>query len=241
MSLFSVTAGSRSGKTVVKDIRFTAPIKAAKPFYRENHTEVMMMTASAGMLDGDSYDIQIEAEAGAALKITGQSSTKIFRAGDRGAEQSVRLCVRNGGALLYAPPPIIPFGGSIFRSSTEVRLESGARFAYSEVISCGRSGMGERFLFSSFLSRTAVYSGKHLCLLDNTRLIPEEADLSGTGFFEGKTHIGMLYCVNFEPACTQFGDFAISRAEKGTIVRAVAGSAEEITREFSIMTRDFFG
>lgn len=241
MSLFSVKAESCGEKTVVSDIRFTAPIKAAKPFYKENFTEVMVMIASAGMLDGDRYDIRAEVEAGASLKITGQSYSKIFRAETKGTEQSVNLIVHGGGALYYSPPPVIPFGGSVFKSAVEVRLEENARFACSEIICCGRSGMGEMFRFDSFISRTAVYSENRLCLLDNTRLIPTEAELSGIGFFENKKHIGMLYCYNFEPPGTNAEDFAVSRAAEGFIVRAIANSAEEIESEFNRMTSGFFG
>ena len=240
MSLFSVTAESRNGKTVVNDIRFSAPIKAAKPFYRDNYTEVMMMTASAGLLDGDRYDISIEVGADASLKITGQSYAKIFKADKKGAEQSVSLTVQNGGALYYSPPPVIPFGGSIFHGAVEVHLEKSARFVCSEIISCGRSGMGENFRFDSYISRTSVYIEKRLCLLDNTRLIPKETELSDIGFFENKKHIGFMYCYNIEPSDPDIEDIAISKAAKGIVVRAIANSVEKIESEFNRMTSNFF-
>ena len=240
MSCFSVKAEKAAGRTVVRDIAFTSPLKAAKPFYREDHTEVMMMAASAGILDGDRREITVEAATGAALKFTEQSYTKVFRAADRGAEQSVLINVQDGAAVYFAAQPIIPFAGSRFRSSTEVRLTKSARFACSEVISCGRAAMGERFRFDSIISRTAVYVGGRLRMLDLTRLIPEESGLSGIGFFEGKTHIGMLYCFNYTPTPAPDEHMAISRAAEGLIIRAVSDSADELSRRFEELMSGFF-
>lgn len=94
----------------------------------------MMMTASAGILDGDSYDINITVRENAALKFTGQSYTKIFRADKTGAAQNFTLTVENGGTLIYAPCPVIPFGGSVFRSRTDVYLHPGSRFAMTDIL-----------------------------------------------------------------------------------------------------------
>ena len=83
MSRLYICAENKNGRTVITDSFFSSPIKIAKPFYYPDHTEIMMMTASAGMLDGDIYEIEIIVKENASLKFTGQSFTKIFKAGTK--------------------------------------------------------------------------------------------------------------------------------------------------------------
>ncbi|MGN1119922.1 MAG: urease accessory protein UreD, partial [Oscillospiraceae bacterium] len=149
MSRLYICAENKNGTTIISDSFFSSPIKIAKPFYRPDYTEIMMMTASAGMLDGDVYDIEIIVKKGASLKLTGQSFTKIFKSGEKnGAAQRVRITVEDGVRLIYCPQPVIPFADSIFDSRTEVFLEDNASFLMQDIFSCGRNAMGEAFAFT---------------------------------------------------------------------------------------------
>lgn len=235
MSVLKLTAENRNGRTVITDTQFTSPLKIANPFYRDGHTEVMMMAASAGILEGDFYDIEITVKANASLKFTAQSYTKIFKAESKGASQRVKITVESGGSLVYMPCPVIPFGKSIFDTRTEVHLQEGSSFAMTDILSCGRTAMKERFEFTSYRSRTAVYVGGKLSFLDNQRLIPNETSLSGIGFFENRSHIGMMYIYGQEPSVPEYEriEAASTNAAKGVCIRAAADSADEIWRFFN--------
>lgn len=233
MSRLYLKSENFNSKTVISDCIFTAPIKVAKPFCYENYIEVMMMTASAGILEGDFYDTEIEVCESSALKFTGQSYTKLFKASNKGASQKVKLTVKSGGKFLYFPTPIIPFGGSVFQNCTEVYLSSDSRFAMLDVISCGRKAMNEEFQFTLYRSRTAVCVDDTLEFLDNQRLSPEEVRLGGIGFFEGFSHIGMMYIYgtdNFNLPEYKGVEVAITNAHKGLCVRIFANSGDEIVR-----------
>jgi urease accessory protein len=175
------------------DREFTAPLKLAKPFYHENFTELMLMCASAGMLDGDHYDLAFDLAADTAARVSAQAYTKIFPARDSGARQTLTLRLAEDAALIYLPPPVIPFAGSRFRGQTEIHLTAGSRLFFGEIVAAGRVGMGERFHFEQYRSCTTVYVDGEPVFLDHTRLIPAEADLNGLGFFEGHSHIGTFY------------------------------------------------
>lgn len=234
MSILKLTAENRNGRTVIADTEFTSPLKIANPFYRDEHTEVMMMAASAGILEGDHYDIELTVKSGASLKFTAQSYTKLFKAESVGASQRVKITVESGGSLVYMPCPVIPFGGSIFDTRTEVYLQEDSSFAMTDILSCGRTAMKERFEFTSYRSRLAVYVDGKLCFLDNQRLVPSEASLSGTGFFESRSHVGMMYIYGKEPSipeCKRI-EAASTNASKGVCIRAAADSADEIWRYF---------
>lgn len=243
MSKLLIRTGSVGGRTVVTDSEFTAPIKIAKPFYREDHTEVMMMAASAGLLDGDRYDIRIHVGEKCALSFTGQSYTKLFQAEREGVRQEVSIRVESGGKFLYMPCPVIPFAGSKYAAKTQIRLAPDSRFAMCDILSCGRGAMNEKFLFDSYRSRTAVYVGGRLVFLDNVWLRPEKADLSGIGFFEGRTHAGMVYIYGIDvgelPEMPGV-EAAVTRAAEGVCIRMAADSADEIVRFAQCITGHLF-
>ncbi|MGN0666322.1 MAG: urease accessory protein UreD [Huintestinicola sp.] len=229
MSRLYICAEPKNGRTVITDSYFSSPIKIAKPFYHTDHTEIMMMTASAGMLDGDNYDIEIIVKGGASLKFTGQSFTKIFKAGEkRGASQQVKITVENGGRFMYFPQPVIPFAESVFDSRTDIYLQEASGFVMHDILSCGRTAMNEAFAFRSFRSRTAVHINGRLVFLDNVKLIPSDADLSGTGFFEGHTHSGMMYAYNV----TTDDGLCCTNAYKGKVIRMLGNSSQDISDSF---------
>lgn len=236
MSILSLTAEYSDGRTVITDSSFTSPLKIAVPFYRNGFTEVMMMAASAGMLEGDIYGIDITVRENASLRFTGQSYTKIFKADKKGAAQRVRLTVEKGGTLIYVPCPLIPFGGSVFDSRTEVFLAEDSRFVMTDIFSSGRVAMNESLAFRSLRSRTAVCIDGKVKFLDNQRLVPGDTDLSGIGFFENYTHMGYLYAYGTgEMILPRDGrtESAVTSAAQGICVRSYADSSEDISELFA--------
>lgn len=244
MSVLKITAEYQNGRTVITNSEFTAPLKIALPFYRSGYTELMMMAASAGILEGDRYDIEITVKENAFLKFTGQSYTKVFKADKTGAAQNVKINVEKGGILIYAPCPVIPFGGSIFDVRTEVNIHPYSHLAMTDIISSGRTAMNEEFAFKSFRSRTVVCIDQKPVYLDNRRLVPEDIPLRGAGFFEGYTHSGSAYFYGIdkqplEEALSQYssGEAAMSNASAGISVRAAGNGADPIYRLFENMTK----
>lgn len=235
MSHLFLKAENAKGRTVISGSSFTAPLKIAKPFYHDDYTEIIMMTASAGILEGDFYDIEINVMKNASLKFTGQSYTKIFKATDKGAMQRTKINVKSGASFLYCPMPIIPFEESSFTNTTEVYLDGNCHFVMYDILSCGRTAMCETFLFQSYRSRTTVYIDGKMRFLDNQLLIPGEIDLSGIGFFEGYSHMGMMYLYGYENIVipgSEENEIAMTKASDGICVRAFSNSADEILQQF---------
>lgn len=230
MSHLKIEASECNGRTVLTECAFSSPLKIARPFYRDDMTEVMMMSASAGLLEGDVYDIMLDIRERAALKFTGQSFSKIFRAKEHGVRQSVRISVKSGGTLFWLPPSVIPFAGSIFRSDTEVHLDRNSHFLLCDILSCGRIGMDERYAWNRYQSRTIVYVDDKPVFLDHQRLLQEQVDSGGIGFFEGHSHIGTIYIYGAEDVILpEDSQASKTKASRGACIRMFADSAEEIT------------
>ncbi|MCM1133831.1 MAG: urease accessory protein UreD [Ruminococcus flavefaciens] len=233
MSRLYLKTEFKNNRTIISDSFFTSPLKIAKPFYHKNFTEIMMMTASAGILENDFYDIEIDVAKNSKLKFSGQSYTKIFTSVEKGAVQEVKINVGKNAEFVYLPMPVIPFKNSIFRSNTEIHLDESSKFAMLDIVSCGRMAMGEIFAFKSYTSRITVYMGKKPVFLDNQRLVPRETDLSCIGFFENHTHIGMLYLYGYDienlPENNNI-ECGFSKVFCGTCIRISGNSGDDILR-----------
>ena len=240
MSRLYLRAERQGDRTVITESQFTAPLKTAVPFYRDEFTEVMMMSASAGMLEGDEFDIRIHVCQGASLKVSGQSFDKLFKCSENGITRRVKINVESGAQLIYMQPPAIPFACSRFSGETDVRLRSDSVFVIQDVLSCGRTAMEEYFMFSEFRSRLSVKRDGRLVFLDNVRLSPGEINLKGTGFFEGHTHSGMMYAYGTELKDVPEGmDAAVTDAAAGKCVRMLSESSQSITDVFESMIMCF--
>jgi urease accessory protein len=232
-----------NGKTYLKDLYFTAPLKIAKPFYEDTDDlmSIMVMTASAGVMEGDSYRIDAKLGKGSRVILGSQSYQKIHRMKDGHADQHSFFVLEEGAFLDYAPRPTIPFNGSCFYTTTECRMAEGSAFLYSEILAGGRVKSGETFQFKEYRSGTSIYYGKELIFLENQFLCPKEQSLAGIGFFEGYTHqasmgffndhvddelIDNLYEILEGMDDVQFG---ISKTKKyGLVLRILGSSSDEL-------------
>lgn len=193
-SELKITVKSNHGITVLEDVYFTAPYKVAKPFYNieTGLMSIMIMVASAGIMEGDCYSILAKLGAGARVALLGQSYNKIHRMKEGYASQTNRFYLEEGAFLDYVQKPTIPFGKSDFHSFTECHLKKGASFLYSDVLACGRVKRGELFEFKAYKNCVKVFLEDELIFMDHQQLVPKSHRLNGIGFFEGYTHQAML-------------------------------------------------
>ncbi len=237
----------RGEKTVLTDVAATMPFHVMHPFEVPTAelvgaagagadgtasvlapcaAEVMVMSASAGIMAGDLQRIDVAVGEGAVLRVTSQAFEKIHRMEEgRSASCATRLVVANGGYLDYSPQPIIPFADSAFSATTEAELTGpDARFVYQEILSCGRAARGERFGYRSFTNHVRVDVAGRPVYLDNVVFDPATMPMEDLGLYEGFSHLGNLVLINCqvgEAAFTAARDYL--RDETG-VIGAAAGS-----------------
>lgn len=180
----------KEGKTKLKDSFFTSPFKIAKPFYNVpgNIIGLCIMNASAGILEGDAYKIEVTLGENSQVELTTQSYTKIHKMNSGCAEQNISINLKKGALLKFMPQPTIPFAGSRFLSKARINLAEESMLLFSDVLSCGRLKMSEQFGFDIYKSRTEVLYKEKIIFADNMMLEPGRQDINGTGFYEGYTH-----------------------------------------------------
>ncbi|MHB8062746.1 MAG: urease accessory protein UreD [Ruminiclostridium sp.] len=188
--------------TIIEDSYFTAPYKIAKPFYNyeENVAVLMVMCASAGIMEGDCYRINMEIGKGSAISLQGQSFSKIHQMNSGYAKQENYFELGENAFFDYDPKPAIPYAKANYTSSTVCYLQKGSQYIYSEIISCGRNKSGEQFAFKQYKNCNKVYYCDELLFIDNQLLIPEIQEVNDIGFFENYTHQATLayFCDNID-------------------------------------------
>ena len=185
ISSLNITAVQKHGKTILSDVSFTAPFKVMAPFKKPDGLQVMMLSASAGIMEGDTQSFSFAVGEGAKLEFVSQSFEKIHRMRDGHASRQTKITVDAGADFDFYPLPTIPFAGSAYESVMAVELaDDTSQFGMYEILSCGRSARGERFAYRYYHSLTDIRRGGHCIYRDNARYEPEGRGMEGMGMYE---------------------------------------------------------
>lgn len=196
VSRFSLKAvGGDEGKTILRDLSFTAPYKIMHPFYKDDGlTQVMLLAASAGIMDGDRQHFAFDVTDGAKLEFTSQAYEKIHQMVHGCAKRHADIHVGKGAFFRYNPQPTIPFADSAFENSMTIHLDDEtAAFQMSEIFTCGRYIRGEKFAYKRYFNLVTMYRGDKLIYRDNTRYDPAVFQMDGMGMFENYTHLANIF------------------------------------------------
>lgn len=82
--------------------------------------------------------------------------------------------IKEGAKVKYFPYPVIPFQNSKYHADNEIMLSKDATLVYSDIFTCGRVGMGERFKMKSYRSKTKIYIEDQLVFADHTYICPQK-------------------------------------------------------------------
>ena len=174
VSRFSITAGTREGQTILEDFSYTSPFKIMQPFpLKGGGLQVMLLAASPGIMAGDLQEFSFHIKEGARTEFISQSYDKIHCMTEGKAGRHTSVFVEKGGTFFFHPQPMIPFKGSAFENTMEIRLEDeSSRFFMSEILSCGRYARGEAFAYRFYHNLVRIYRNGKLIYRDNTRYDP---------------------------------------------------------------------
>lgn len=197
LSTIKVNAEREGKRTVLKGSSCNAPYKVLHYGSRHfhEHLELIMMSASPGIMDGDAIDIEVNVHEGAHLKLFTQSFGKLHPM-EKGAIQRTNVQVKKDGIYKYTPFPVIPFANSRFKLYNEIYLAESATLIWGDIIASGRVHSGESFKFTRLHSVTKVYCNKKLVLLDNQLLEPGTQPFDSILFYEHYTHQATLLYVS---------------------------------------------
>lgn len=183
----------RGNSTYLKNTYFTTPFKVAD--ITEDKTSIrlqlMLMSSSPGILDGDVYRLTIHLEAGSSLQLHTQSYQRLFNMKE-GASQAMAVHLSPHSSFCFLPHPSVPHAASVFKSTNKIYLEDNCSLVLGEILTCGRKLNGEVFMFSKYHSITEVFLKNKLVIKENLLIEPASININALGQLEGFTHQASL-------------------------------------------------
>ena len=191
----------RGGATRVERHYQRAPLHVYRPIHLdENLPEmafVFVQQFGDGFVDGDRCRIDIDCAPDAAVHVTTQAATNVYRADRNFATQLVDLHAGRGAVLEYMPDPVVPFRGSRFFQRTRVTADPDATVILAEVLLPGRVARGEIHAYALYWTETeARRPDGTLLFADVLRLRPTEGGgPRSLGLLGGSDVVAPLYVV----------------------------------------------
>ncbi|MGE0134550.1 MAG: urease accessory protein UreD [Dehalococcoidia bacterium] len=229
---------SPSRRATVASVRATPPLELRGGFPGDNGlTTFFLRNVTAGILDGDTNEVTLRVEPEAQVRVEPSSATRVFPAKCQGGATRLRVEARRGSASVVSGGLTILQVGSVYRQTVELIVEPGARLAYLDLLSLGRTASGERLSFRSFHSELLVrerdavepvYEERYDLRLDSHAAEVRDAfggfSVAGTAVLLGT---GAALCLPTEDAADDLyvGSTALPNSA-GTLVRALGGRAE---------------
>ena len=194
-----LTLAKRGARTCLAQVRSLPPLQVQQALHPDSDLPdlalVMLSNPTGGIFQGDRHRIAVRVEPGAVAHVTGQGATRIHAMPDESACQDVELVVAEDGYLEYLPDPVIPYRDSDFRQSTTLRVASGGKLIYWDIITPGRVAMGESFRYRRLHSNLEVMDcGGRPVYREAFSLNPSRGLSPGCGIFSGRLGTG--------PGCT---------------------------------------
>jgi len=238
-----VQTGLRNGISWLKKSYASTPFKVAN--ITENKTDhtlqLMLMSSSPGILDGDEFKLTFELEAGSSLHVQTQSYQRLYNMKQQAAQQ-MNVLLQPGSHFYFLPHPTVPHENSVFKSVNNFYLSDGCSLLFGEILTCGRKLSGETFLFKSYHNITRVFINGKLAIKENLLMKPAAISVGSIGQLEGFTHQASLMYVAETADLKQLIadiihlleaeneiDFGVTAAPvNGMIVRILGNKAEQL-------------
>lgn len=233
----------RDGCTHLKKVYATPPFKIAdvREDKRDKTLQLMLMSSSPGILDGDEYRIKIDLEEGCALDLQTQSYQRVFNM-QNSALQQIAVHMAKGSSFQYLPHPSVPHENSDFTAKNRIYLSDNCRLMWGEVLTCGRKLNGEVFLFSKYHNLTEIFFNGKLIIKENLMMQPRQVNVNAMGQLEGYTHQASLIYLDEKADSKQLKEsinaflteqthmaYGITEAPKnGIIVRILGQKGEQL-------------
>jgi urease accessory protein len=183
----------RDGITYLKKTYCTPPFKIAdvREDKKDKTLQLMLMSSSPGILDGDEYRMQVDLDAGCSLKLLTQSYQRLFSM-KANASQYLEVNMAKQSSFCYLPHPTVPHESSDFTSKSKVFLSDNCSLIWGEVLTCGRKLSGEVFLFSKYHNLTEIYLNGKLIIKESLLIKPAQINVNAIGQLESHTHQASL-------------------------------------------------
>ncbi len=162
------------------------PLYILQPMYidpaRPDMAFLSVIQLGDGMVQGDRYRLDVHCAPHAAVHVTTQAATKIYRMEENFASQMVTITAGEGAFVEYLPDPVIPFRDSRCYQRIRLYADPTARVIYGEILLPGRVAHGEAHAYTLYYTDAEIYDpAGRLLVADRLKLEPAQGSLHSPG------------------------------------------------------------
>ena len=198
----NIETALRNHKTILTNGFAMAPLKIANITENKEKAllELMLMSSSPGILNGDEYQLQIAVAPNCSLRLHTQSFQRLFNMQQGhnapGAIQKLEVDIEENAFFCYVPHPTVPHKNAVFSNFNTIKLQPTSKLIWGEIISCGRKLNGEAFQFTRIRIKTEIFIADKLVIKENLLAEPATKHPSTMGQWEGYSHQASLIIVD---------------------------------------------
>lgn len=163
-------------RTVVRTALAHSPLRLLTPRNHGHAAWVYTSSLGGGLVDGDQLSVDLDVGPGASALLSSQGSTRVYRS-PRGCLNTLSARVGEGALLALVPDPTTCFADARYTQRQDVRLAPGASLVVMDLLTAGRTAMGERWAFSHFASTLRVHHADRALLDERWLLDPAHGPL----------------------------------------------------------------
>ena len=238
-----LTVNKINGRHIFEDSYVSGAFKIGKTVWRQGIPLYYLLHVGGGYISGDSYKQDISVLKNAALYLTTQAATKVYK-GTTPANVETTIQLAENSHLSLLQDPLILYENARFHQRTMINMASSSTLHYSEIFTPGWSPTEELFAYEELFNELSItIEGKRFYVdrLYWTRGIQQQ--MLHLGYY---THLASYICIDTisediyeELLAIQAEDctIGISRLEKKGFVLKVAGMSSQ-TLESVIMQVD---
>lgn len=196
----ALTVFNNGKRSVARDIFFEKALKVIRPVYLNDSTipTFYIVNVGGGYLDGDRYKMNINVEQNAAVTLTSQGATKIYKTPHDRVEQYQTFNIQHDAYMEYVGDPIIAYENAEFYQHNTFNIDASGAMFYTDILTPGYSSEDKHFTYTSMHLVNEIYVDDELVTYDNLLMHPEKQDITNIGYMEHYTHLGSAYCIHPE-------------------------------------------
>jgi urease accessory protein len=195
----------QGNRTVLGRTRCQTPWHLLPPIYLDESGSAytLLVNPSGGLVGGDHLSVDLSIGPGASALISTPSANRVYRSPSQEAVQEVTIAIGAQGILEWIPEHTIPYAGSRFRQSIEVRMGAGATLLLWDAVASGRIAHGERWRFASLDNRIQITLPSGAAVGEHYAVAAGESAW-GVGTVEAWDYVGSLFIVGDGVSATRW-------------------------------------
>ncbi len=164
------------GRSVVSAAIGKSPLRLHTPVGGGHAAWVFQSSLGGGFVGHDEVALRVDVRDGAALFLSSQASTKVYRG--TAARCTLDAAVGARATLVAWPDPVTCFAGASFDQTQRFALAADANLIAVDAWTAGRVARGERWAFARLATRVRVTIAGDAVLDDALLLSPAHGDLT---------------------------------------------------------------